>query len=99
MNATASLQTIDVKTWMRTDTLGSRVQGRQARTFLMEQIDKAEPVNLDFRNVEVMTSAFADECFDKLWDHFGPDRTKATITIKGLTDNNRAIFRYVIANR
>lgn len=46
-----------------------------------------------------MTSAFADECFGKLWDHFGPDRTQATITIKGLAGNNRAIFRYVIANR
>ncbi len=99
MNATASLQTIDVKTWMGTDILGSRGLGRQARTFLMERINKTEPVILDFRNVEVMTSAFADECFGKLWDRFGSEPIKATIHIKGLSGNNKAIFRFVLANR
>ena len=99
MNAIESLQTIDVKTWMGTDILGSRELGRHARTFLMEQIDKTQPVSLDFRNIEIMTSAFADECFGKLWDRFGADPIKATIHIKGLTGNNKAIFRFVLANR
>ncbi|PSR33875.1 MAG: hypothetical protein C7B46_07735 [Sulfobacillus benefaciens] len=99
MNATTNLQTIDVKTWMGTDILGSRGLGRQARNLLVERINKTEPVILDFRNVEVMTSAFADECFGKLWDRFGSGLIKSTIHIKGLSGNNKAIFRFVLANR
>ncbi len=90
---------VDVAVWMDTDTLGNRQQGRKVREALAARIERSAPMTLDFSHIEVMTSAFADECFGKLWDHFGPDRTKATIAIKGLAGNNRAIFRYVIANR
>lgn len=99
MNATQSFQTIDVQTWMGTDILGSRDQGRQLRTFLAERIDQMQSIVLDFISIDVMTSAFTDECFGKLWDSFGAESVKAIIHIRGLTGNNKAIFRFVLANR
>ncbi len=99
MSAAESLQTIDVKTWTGTEILGSRELARRVRAFLVEQIDKEQPVTLDLQNIEIMTSAFADECFGKLWDRFGSESLKTMIHIKGLTGNNKAIFRFVLENR
>lgn len=98
MNAAMSPTTIDVKMWLRTGILGDRAMARRVRTFLVEQIQKREPVTLDFGDVEILTSAF-DECFGKLWDQFGSEPVKAAIHLKGLSGNNKAIFRFVLANR
>jgi hypothetical protein len=98
-SATNSLLTIDVKHWMGTDLLGSREQGRKMREFLMDHIQHQESIRLDFRHVDVMTSAFADECFGKLWDSTSHSVIKQTIHITGLTGNNKAVFRFVLVHR
>lgn len=89
---------VDVRVWLGTDNLGSRDLGRRLRTFLMERMAQADPVTLDFSGVDVMTSAFADECFGKLWDRFGTEAPNL-VHIKGLTGNNHVIFRFVLAHR
>ena len=98
-NATRSLFTIDVKDWMGTDLLGSREQGRKLRQLLMDHIQHQESIRLDFRHVDVMTSAFADECFGKIWDSTSHSMIKQMIHITGLTGNNKAVFRFVLAHR
>ncbi|MCY0909115.1 MAG: STAS-like domain-containing protein [Sulfobacillus thermotolerans] len=85
--------------WMNTDILGSRDQGRRLRAWLAEHLRRGEPLTLDFQRVEVMTSAFADECFGKLWDAFDHDQIRRLIRLIGLRGNNLAIFRFVLSHR
>ncbi|MCY0864066.1 MAG: STAS-like domain-containing protein [Sulfobacillus sp.] len=54
---------------------------------------------LDFRQIDVMTSAFADECFGKLWDAFDHQIIRRTIFLTGLSRNNFAMFRFVLRHR
>ncbi len=98
-NATRSIFTIDVKDRMGTDLLGSREQGRTLRQLLTSHIQQQQPIRLDFQHVEVMTSAFADECFGKLWDSISHSMIKQTIHITGLSGNNKAVFRFVLVHR
>lgn len=98
-NSTRSLFTIDVKEWMGTDLLGSREQGRKLRQLLTFHIQDQQSIRLDFRHIDVMTSAFADECCGKLWDSTSHRVIKQTIHITGLTGNNKAVFGFVLAHR
>jgi len=90
---------IIVHDWMSTDILGSREQGRRLRGLLVDHIHRQDPVTLDFRQIDVMTSAFADECFGKLWDTFDHQVIRRTIFLTGLNGNNLAIFRFVLRHR
>jgi len=90
---------IMVHEWMHTDNLGSREQGRRLHGLLVHHIHCQEPVTLDFRQIDVMTSAFADECFGKLWDSFDHQVLRRTISLSGLSGNNLAIFRFVLRYR
>lgn len=90
---------IMVHDWMSTDILGSRAQGRQLRDLLMDHLSRQEPVTLDFGQIAVMTSAFADECFGKLWDQWDHADIRRTIYLTGLRGNNRVIFDYVLRHR
>lgn len=90
---------IMVRDWMGTDILGSRAQGRALRALLSEHLARHEPVILDFRQIDVMTSAFADECFGKLWDQWDHADIRRTIGLTELRGNNLAIFHYVLRHR
>ena len=93
------LDTLNVKDWLGTAVLGSREQGRQLRQLLTAHIQDQHAIRLDFQQVEVMTSAFADECFGKLWASTAHTLLTQTIHLTGLTGNNHAIFRFVLAQR
>lgn len=82
-----------------TKVLGSRFQGRQLRALLQSQVDAGAPVRLDFTGIEVLTSAFADECFGKLWDSVAHPQLRKFIHLKGLSGNNKAVFQFVIRER
>lgn len=82
-----------------TEVLGSRVQGRQLRALLQTQVDAGVPVRLDFTGIELLTSAFADECFGKLWDSVAHPQLRKFIHLKGLSGNNKAVFQFVIRER
>ncbi len=82
-----------------TKVLGSRLQGRQLRALLQARIDATDPIRLDFTGIEVLTSAFADECFGKLWDTVSHPQLRKLIHLKGLTGNNKAVFQFVIGER
>ncbi len=88
---------LNIKDMMGTDILGSRDQGRLLRSVLMEKISANEPVRLDFHDVDIMTSAFADECFAKLWRKVPHERIRKLVHITGFSPNNKAVFRFVLA--
>ncbi|POB11818.1 STAS-like domain-containing protein [Sulfobacillus sp. hq2] len=90
---------LNVKEWMSTDLLGSREQGRKLRQLLVDSVEQQQTIHLDFRGIDVMTSAFADECFGKLWDIKPHHILKQMIRISGLTGNNKTVFRFVLQHR
>ena len=89
----------NINEMLGTNVLGSRIQGRQLRALLQDFLETGQPVRLDFTGIEVLTSAFADECFGKLWDSVPHDTLRRLIRLKGLTGNNKAVFQFVIAER
>ncbi|WP_053958060.1 STAS-like domain-containing protein [Sulfobacillus thermosulfidooxidans] len=82
-----------------TDTLGQRAQARPLRQHLEHLLQVGQTIHCDFSSVEVMTSAFMDECFGKLWDTQNRDVLRQHMTIHNLTGNNRIIWRFVLAHR
>lgn len=88
---------LNVQAMVGTNVLGSRIQGRQLRALLEDVMETGESVRLDFTGIEVLTSAFADECFGKLWDSVPHGKLRQLIHLKGLTGNNKAVFQFVIA--
>ncbi len=80
----APMTRLMVHEWMNTDILGSRDQGRKLRDRLVEHLRQGNPVTLDFGHIDVMTSAFADECFGKLWDHHDRQIVRHMIHLTGL---------------
>lgn len=88
-----------VQELLGTEVLGSRLQGRQLRALLQDRVDTGTSIRLDFTGVEVLTSAFADECFGKLWDTVPHSQLRKLIHLKGLSGNNKAVFQFVIRER
>jgi len=95
----ASLIHLDVAAWCCTTTLGQRQPARLLRACLEDIVHEGKTVVCDFAHVDVLTSAFMDECFGKLWDHFPHDQLRVQLRIRHLTGNNRAIWRFVVAHR
>ncbi|WP_028962025.1 STAS-like domain-containing protein [Sulfobacillus thermosulfidooxidans] len=94
-----SSNTLDLKEFFGTEILGTREQGQLLRCLLADRINTNELTVCDFSNVDVMTSAFADECFGKLWDTFSHPLLKKMIRITGMSPNNQAVFHFVLAHR
>ena len=46
--------------------LGTRDLGAKIRVSIQKEIEQNDKVYLDFKNVDVITNSFADECFGKL---------------------------------
>lgn len=98
--STASLIQLDLAAWCGTSNLGQRPLARRLRAHLTALIQADTPVIVcDFSGVDVLTSQFVDECWGKLWDHFPHGLLRQRLQIRGLTGNNRAIWRFVLAHR
>lgn len=90
---------IDCAAFCHSDILGQRAQAQPLRTLLETHIAQNQPVICDFRGVEVLTSAFMDECFGKLWDHVPHDTLRTLIRVRHLNANNHAVWQFVLGHR
>lgn len=76
-------------------TFGSRSSGQEARTYILNVISGSDTgsVKIDFSDIHVVSSSFADEVFGKLFVELGPmtfmrsiDVVNAVSTVSGLID-------------
>lgn len=66
--------------------LGSRTLGAQLRTTIISEIKNSDKVYLDFKDVNIVTNSFADECFRKLREHLSTDTFKTKVTFINTND-------------
>ena len=66
--------------------LGTRMLGASVREKLLPLINGEEKVILDFKGVDVVSNAFADECLAKLLLTMSLDELKQRTTFRGLND-------------
>lgn len=63
---------------------GTRDMGQKLRQKLLELIKSSEKVVLDFKDVNVVSNSFADECIAKLLLEMPLDELKRRTTFRGL---------------
>lgn len=74
--------------------------GRDLAGQIRQKIDAFDgAVTLDFQSVDTVSHSFADELIGKLAFSYGAEKFKEKIKIINLSEANRNIFGYVIADR
>ncbi len=93
--------TMELAKWSRN--LGSRDLGEQVRLELLNTINTLDkPIELSFKDVLMVSSSFADECFGKLILTIGSKSFREDFLIKDLDDQvikmvlNRSIKQRLI---
>ena len=64
------------------ESIGTRVLGKQIRDEIEEALTKAIFVTFDFKDVNVISHSFADECFGKLLNKWTLQELKTKTTFK-----------------
>jgi len=67
--------------------LGTRDLGRKIRENVLSLIQKQKRIMFDFHGVHLISSAFADEIFGKIFLDLGEERFRENVRINGF-DNN-----------
>jgi anti-sigma regulatory factor (Ser/Thr protein kinase) len=82
-------------------TFGSRESGREARLYIeniLESVDGA-PVHIDFKDVPVISSSFADEVFGKLFVAMGSMKFMRLVQLKNLDSTVEGLIGRAIDQR
>lgn len=79
---------------------GEVLGGRDIAASIRDEIESCnENVVLDFAEVRTVSHSFADELIGKLAVKYGAVDFKAKIKIINLSESNKKVFSYVIAER
>lgn len=77
--------------------LGSRDLGAQLRNEVLSLLDNSKRVVFDFGNIEIISTAFADELFGKLYDSLGKERFSENIKLNGfLNEEDKSLILSII---
>lgn len=82
-------------------TFGSRESGREARQYLENLLCSVDgrPIHVDFQNVPVISSSFADEVFGKLFVTMGPMKFMRLIKIENTVSTVEGLIGRAIEQR
>lgn len=78
--------------------LATRSAGAQARTVILELLDKSDIVQIDMIGMNLSPS-FADEFFGLLAQQIGIDEYRRRIRLTNLSDAAHALIRHVVYRR
>lgn len=68
-------------------TLGTRKVGEDVRKVLLKEMERSlQPIQVSFKDVFMVSTSFADECFGKLIVAIGPEQFKQAFSIVELED-------------
>ncbi|MEH6663119.1 MAG: DUF4325 domain-containing protein [Parasphingorhabdus sp.] len=82
-------------------TFGSRVSGSEARQYVKNMVRSYEgqKIDISFKDVNIISSSFADELFGKLFVELGPMRYMRTISLSETCSEVEAIVDRAISQR
>lgn len=79
---------------------GTRESGELARIYTMNLINEiSAPLIIDFSEVGIVSSSFADEYIAKLYLQLGAEKFNGSIRLHGMNETNTIIVRSVLAQR
>ncbi|MED0676187.1 STAS-like domain-containing protein [Aneurinibacillus thermoaerophilus] len=68
-------------------TLGTRNLGEKVRLCLLKEMERSQqPIEVSFKDVFMVSTSFADECFGKLIVAIGPQQFREVFSIVDLED-------------
>jgi hypothetical protein len=73
--------------------LNTRFKGACIREQIVEGLQKGKNIELDFSEIETMSSSFADECFAKLIFSFDYDKINAQTKFRHTTPFLRSVIK------
>ncbi len=79
--------------------LGTRTLGRKIRLQIENSINANKRVVFDFKNVELVSHAFADECFGKLIENADIQKVKSLTTFKNTNEPVKRVITFSINER
>ncbi len=79
--------------------LVTRDQGEPVRIHIMRLLEEHKTIELDFDHVEAYTPSFVDEVLGKCLKAIGPERFRASITLKASSPEVRRLANLVLSNR
>lgn len=79
--------------------LGTRALGETIREETILMFKTSEKVTFDFRDIEIISNSFADECFGKMVEMFGLEYTKSKTTFVNTNEDVSFVIRKSIMDR
>lgn len=79
--------------------LSTRDQGAQIRQQIENILNGGENVIITFKDTEVVSPSFIDECIGLLLQKYGPNKFKSSISLAGADEATRQLVTMVLSNR
>lgn len=79
--------------------LGTRSLGRTIRSKIESSINSNQRVTFDFKDVNLVSHAFADECFGKLLLNSNIEKVKSLTTFKNTNEPVKQMILFAFSQR
>ncbi|MDB5137122.1 MAG: hypothetical protein JWP37_3725 [Mucilaginibacter sp.] len=88
--------TVNIKQTIGSDSALTPASGEIIYNILQDQIETGKVIDLDFKGIEIITSAFLNAAIGRLYSKYSSDELNALLYIKNISTDDLSILKKVI---